>query len=101
MLQMIIDLADGKIANARAADRLKAAQYVLAVAGVTPAAAETLAEQKPPVAEEELPRRRSPGDLYMRSQYFPPPNWQDKIVEGKVRVLDEGSPHMPQDGVSS
>lgn len=99
MLQLIIDLADGKVANARAADRLKAAQYVLAVAGVTPAAAETLAEQKRPVAEEELPRRRSPGDLY---RYFASSrNLQDEMVEGKVRVLDEGGPHVAQDGVTT
>lgn len=34
MLQLIVDMADGKIERARAADRLKAAQFVLAIAGV-------------------------------------------------------------------
>ena len=36
MLQHIVDLADGKMERARAADRLKAAQFVLAIAGVRP-----------------------------------------------------------------
>ena len=36
MFQHILDLADGKMERARAADRLKAAQFALAIAGVRP-----------------------------------------------------------------
>ena len=36
MLQLCLDIANGRVERARAADRLKAAQFVLAIAGVRP-----------------------------------------------------------------
>lgn len=97
MLQFIVDLANGKVANARAADRLKAAQYVLAVAGVTPAAADALGDQKQPGTEEARPAGRTPAGVYS-NRYFAPPNWQDEVVESKVRVLDDDGPQRPRSG---
>ena len=48
-LGSIWDIAEGKVANARAADRLKASQFVLSLAGVRPVeASETPAQPEEP-----------------------------------------------------
>lgn len=81
MLQLIIDLADGKVDNARAADRLKAAQYVLAVAGVTPAAADALGDSQQQDPEANSPKGRTPYMPVHNNRYFYYPDLEPKVVD--------------------
>ena len=83
MLQLCIDIANGRVERARAADRLKAAQFVLAIAGVRP------------VENDE--RQLDSGDTNQSAIVvsvniggIPAPEPMD-VIDGQARVIDAKS----------
>ncbi len=91
MLQLCIDIANGHVERARAADRLKAAQFVLAIAGVR--AAEREERQMDETSSQAIVVSVQVGGV-------PAPEPVD-VIDGQSRVVDESSDQVsltPQSG---
>lgn len=83
-LNFIADLALGRIENARAADRLKAAQYLLALAGVSPGAMQ-VQRQGP----EEERRSAINIELFVSGMPVAAPAGGPKMIEGEAVVVED------------
>jgi hypothetical protein len=83
MLQLCIDIANGHVERARAADRLKAAQFVLAIAGVR------AAEQE----ERKIEEPKSNAIIVSVQVGGTPATEPLDVIDGQSRVVEEHGPN--------